>query len=172
MIVELSSSEATADGAGFTLKVLGTNFAVKSVVLWNGAVRVTTYVSRTELTATILAADIAQEGTSLVTVANSAPNPGTSPALPFVVMANAPVATITGGSLAVTTDGSGNRLLTLAGRDFLPGSTVQWNGASLTTAYVSPWQISAALPSSELLSLPAVVTVENPAGTSVGFEAE
>jgi len=172
IIVELSSSIATAGGAGFTLTVNGANFAPKSIVLWNGAVRKTTYVSGAQLTAAIGAADIAREATNLVTIANPAPNPGTAAAMPFVVMSSAPVATITGFSLAVTADGSGNRLLTLAGRDFLPSSTVRWNGASLATTDVSPWQISAALPSSGLSSLPAVVTVENPAGVSAGFEAQ
>ena len=162
-IVELSSSAATAGGAGFTLTVNGANFASKSVVLWNGAVRKTTYVSAAQLTAAIGAADIAKEKTNLVTVANPAPNPATAAAMPFVVMSSAPVATITGGSLAATADGSGNRLLTLAGRDFLPSSTVRWNGASLATTDVSPWQISAVLPASGYSSLPAVVTVQNPA---------
>ena len=172
IIVELSSSAATAGGAGFTLTVNGANFASKSVVLWNGAVRKTTYVSAAQLTAAIGAADIAKEKTNLVTVANPAPNPATAAAMPFVVMSSAPVATITGGSLAATADGSGNRLLTLAGRDFLPSSTVRWNGASLATTDVSPWQISAVLPASGYSSLPAVVTVQNPAGASVGFEAQ
>ena len=119
----------------------GANFASKSVVLWNGAVRKTTYVSAAQLTAAIGAADIAKEKTNLVTVADPAPNPATAAAMPFVVMSSAPVATITGGSLAATADGSGNRLLTLAGRDFLPSSTVRWNGASLATTDVSPWAI-------------------------------
>ena len=61
----------TAGGAGFTLQVNGANFMAKSVVLWNGAVRKTTYISSTELTAAISAADIAMEATDLVTIAQS-----------------------------------------------------------------------------------------------------
>jgi hypothetical protein len=166
----LSSSGATAGGAGFTLRVFGANFAAKSVVLWNGAVRKTTYISSTELTAAINAADIAKEATNRVTVANPAPNAGTSAALPFVVMSATPVATISGGSIAVAAGSSGSHALALTGTDFVTSSTVEWNGASVTTTYASPWQISAVVTSSQYASLPAKVTVKNPAGTSAGFE--
>ena len=64
----------------------GANFASNSVVLWNGSVRATTFVNSTQLTAVVLAADLATEGTRLVTVANAAPNAATSAALPFTVM--------------------------------------------------------------------------------------
>jgi hypothetical protein len=166
----LSSSSATAGGAGFTLTVTGANFTAKSMVLWNGAVRKTTYVSGTQLTAAISAADIAKERTNLVTVANPAPNPGTSAGLPFVVMSATPVAAISGGSIAVAAGSSGSHVLTLTGTDFVTGSTVEWSGTSLTTTYVSPWQISTVITASDYSSLPAKVTVKNPAGTSPGFE--
>jgi hypothetical protein len=45
----LSSNSAAPGGAGFTLTVNGANFAASSVVLFNGAVRATSYVSSTEL---------------------------------------------------------------------------------------------------------------------------
>ncbi len=166
----LSSSGATAGGAGLTLQVFGANFAAKSVVLWNGAVRKTTYVSSTELTAAINAADIAKEATNRVTVANPAPNAGTSAALPFVVMSATPLAKISGGSIAVAAGSGGSHVLTLTGADFVTSSTVEWNGLGLTTTYVSPWQISAVITASDYSSLPAKVAVKNPAGTSPSFE--
>jgi hypothetical protein len=166
----LSSSSATAGGAGFPLTVNGANFTANSVVLWNGAVRATTYSGSTQLTAAISAADIAKEATNRVTVANPAPNAGTSAALPFVVMSATPVAKISGGSIAVAAGSSGSHVLTLTGTDFVTSSTVEWNGLGLTTTYVSPWQISAVVTSSQYASLPAKLTVKNPAGTSAGFE--
>jgi uncharacterized repeat protein (TIGR03803 family) len=166
----LSQGTATAGGTGFTLTVNGANFTAKSVVLWNGAVRKTTYVSSTRLTVAISAADLGKKATNLVTVANPMPNPGTSAALPFVVMSATPVAAITGGSIAGAADGSGDYVLTLTGNDFVTSSTVEWNSASLTTTYVSPWQISAVITASDYGSLPAKVTVKNPAGTSPSFE--
>ena len=57
-----------AGGGQFTLTVTGTNFINGSVVRWNGSDRTTTYVSGTQLTATIPASDIATAGTYPVTV--------------------------------------------------------------------------------------------------------
>lgn len=70
-----------AGGGGFALTVDGANFVNGSVVRWNGAGRPTTFVSATRLTADIPAADIAAEGAAQVTVANPAPDGGTSNAL-------------------------------------------------------------------------------------------
>ena len=52
---------------------------------WNGSARTTTYVSPTQLTAAITAADIASAGTFPVTVFNPTPGGGTSNAVNFVV---------------------------------------------------------------------------------------
>jgi hypothetical protein len=84
-ITSLSPPSATHGGAGFTLTVNGTGFLSTSVVNWNGSPRATTYVSSTEITATINAADIAKAGTFKVTVANPAPGGGTSAAKTFTV---------------------------------------------------------------------------------------
>jgi hypothetical protein len=91
-------------------------------------------VSSSQLTASILASDIAAEGTNLVTVANLLPDLWTSSALPFVVMYAAPAAEIDASSIALTADGSGNHLLTLTGTDFIAAAIFRWNGASLTTS--------------------------------------
>jgi hypothetical protein len=169
LVLWLSPGSATMGGAGFTLTVNGANFKSTSRVLWNGSVRKTTYVSSTELTATILATDIAAEGARLVTVANPSPNAATSAAQPFAVVSATPVATVSGASISDAADSNGNHVLTLTGTDFITGSTVQWNGASLTTTFVSPWQVTATLPSADF-DTDATVTVVNPAGTSAGFE--
>src|SRR5207247_8343876 len=54
----ISPTSATAGGAAFTLTATGTNFAITSVIRWNGISRITTFVSSTQLTATISASDI------------------------------------------------------------------------------------------------------------------
>jgi hypothetical protein len=74
----LSPSSRTAGGAAFTLTVNGTGFVSGSVVQWKGASRTTTYVSSTQLTAAITAADVAAAGTAQVTVFNATPGGGTS----------------------------------------------------------------------------------------------
>src|SRR2546426_9791452 len=57
-IDSISPASAVAGSAGFTLTVDGQNFALDTVVRWNGADRPTTVGSTTELTAAISASDI------------------------------------------------------------------------------------------------------------------
>src|SRR5439155_23832867 len=76
----LAPSSAAAGGTDFTLTVTGTNFVGTSEVRWNGTARTTTFVSGTQLTAAIPAADIAAVGTTQVTVVTPAPGGGSSAA--------------------------------------------------------------------------------------------
>ena len=165
LLLSLSPGTVNAGTAQFTLTVMGENFTSNSVVLWNGQVRATTLVSSTELQATILASDIAADGTELVTVANSS---ATSAALPFAVQSSVPM--ITGASLAAAPDAGGNYQLTLTGMNFLPTSTVRWNSSTtLVSSNVNPWTITAVVPASDYASRPATVTVSNSSTTSLGF---
>jgi len=78
--------DATAPGGGdFTLTVNGTGFVSNSVVNWNGTTLATQFVSGSQLTATVPAADIATKSTASVTVVNPAPGGGTSNAAFFTV---------------------------------------------------------------------------------------
>jgi len=68
VITSLSPVSALTGSAGFTLTVDGVNFENGAIVRWNGADRTTAFVSTTQLTATILSADLASAGTASVTV--------------------------------------------------------------------------------------------------------
>lgn len=68
-VTSISPTSATAGGSAFTLTVNGTNFVSgASTVTWNGSNRTTTFVSSTQLTASIPASDIASAGTANVGV--------------------------------------------------------------------------------------------------------
>jgi hypothetical protein len=56
--------------AAFTLTVNGTGFASNAVVSWNGTALTTTFVSKSQLTASVPAADLVKNGTGSVTVSN------------------------------------------------------------------------------------------------------
>ena len=79
-------------GAGFTLTVNGTGFVSGSVVNWNGSARATTFVSTSQLTATILASDIATASTASVMVLNPGSGGGISNVAFFEI--NTPATTI------------------------------------------------------------------------------
>jgi large repetitive protein len=75
--------EAAVPGTpGLTLTVNGTGFVNASVVNWNGQPRTTTFVSASQLTASITSADLAAASTATITVFSPVPGGGTSnPAL-------------------------------------------------------------------------------------------
>ena len=90
-VTSISPTCATAGGPQFTLTVNGTKFVSASTVNWNGTPLATTFVSSTQLTATVPAALIATAGTASITVVNPSPGGGSStPAVTFTI-ANPPV---------------------------------------------------------------------------------
>jgi hypothetical protein len=72
-------------GPGFTLAVNGAGFVNGATILWNGNARATTFVSGTQLTATILASDVATASLVSVTVSNPRPGGGVSNPVLFSV---------------------------------------------------------------------------------------
>jgi MSHA biogenesis protein MshQ len=82
----ISPSSKIVGDALFTMTVNGTNFVSTSVVNFNGSARTTTFVSATQLTATIPASDMTVAGTFNITVVNPAPGGGTSNAQVFTVV--------------------------------------------------------------------------------------
>lgn len=92
-----SSADATLGApGGLTLTVNGSNFVSGSIVQWKSVGRPTTFVSATQLTADISAADIFGPGTYAVGVFNPGPGGGTSN-----------IATFTAGPLPGASGGSG-----------------------------------------------------------------
>jgi Tol biopolymer transport system component len=86
-ITSLSPS-STAVGVlptGGVLTVNGTNFISTSVVVLNGNTRTTTFVSSTQLTVLLTAADVASNTTISVTVSNPSPGGGVSSVASFKV---------------------------------------------------------------------------------------
>jgi hypothetical protein len=78
--------DATAPGGpAFTLTVNGSGFVPASVVDWNGRPRATTFISSSQLTAAILASDIAAASTATVTAVSPSPGGGVSNTQPFSI---------------------------------------------------------------------------------------
>jgi hypothetical protein len=149
----LAPSSTPAGGAAFTLTVNGTNFVNSSIARWNGAARTTTFVSASELRATISAADIAAQGSATVTVFTPAPGGGTSNAQTFTITAPPnPVPATTGLAPTSTAAGGAAFTLTVNGVGFVNGSTVRWNGADRTTTFVSTTQLTAVISAADIAS--------------------
>jgi hypothetical protein len=74
VVAAIVPNSATAGSPSFSLTVNGSNFNNNAVVNWNGAQRTTAHVTANQLTAAIMAADIATAGMVPVSVTN----PGSS----------------------------------------------------------------------------------------------
>ncbi|HEV3218851.1 MAG TPA: protease pro-enzyme activation domain-containing protein [Candidatus Acidoferrales bacterium] len=173
----LVPSSTTAGSGGFTLTVNGSGFAPNSVVSFGGTNRVTTFVNGTQVTAAILASDVASAGTPAVVVTNPAPGGGTSNSVNFTVTTGSnPVPVITPPLVpAAATAGSAGFTLTVNGTGFVNASVVSFGGANRTTTFVNATQVTAAILASDIATAgtPAVV-VTNPlpgggASNSVNF---
>ncbi|MDZ4286091.1 MAG: MBG domain-containing protein [Candidatus Sungbacteria bacterium] len=161
----ISPTSKTVGDAEFTLTVNGTNFVFISVVNFNGSSRTTSYVSATQLTATIPASDLTTATSSaLITVTNPTPGGGTSNAQTFAV--NNPTPTTTSISPTSKTVGDAEFTLTVNGTNFVFTSVVNFNGSSRTTSYVSATQLTATIPASDLTvaTSSALITVTNSFG--------
>ncbi|HLV78911.1 MAG TPA: IPT/TIG domain-containing protein, partial [Chthonomonadaceae bacterium] len=158
-VSSLSPSSTPACGPKFKLTVNGSGFVSGAKVQWNGTALTTTFVTGSQLTALVPAADIPAPGTANISVVD--PNGDTSSAATFTITNPVPVA----GALspASTTAGKGAFTLTVNGKCFLNSSVVYWNGSALTTTYVSATRLTAAVPAT-LIASPgtAAVTVVTP----------
>jgi hypothetical protein len=72
-------------GASFTLTVNGTGFVSGSSINWNGTPLSTTFITSSQLTATVPAANIAKASTASITVSNPSPGGGSSNVVFFAV---------------------------------------------------------------------------------------
>ncbi len=164
----ISPASSSAGSAGFTLTLNGSNFVSNSAVRVNSSNRNTTFVSSTQLTAAVPAADVASAGTISITVVNPAPGGGTSVALTLTI--NNPLPSVSNISPASVSVGSAAFTLTLTGSGFIAGSVVRVNGATRSTTFVSGTQLTAAIPATDVASAGTLsVSVANPSpggGTS------
>src|SRR5260370_403527 len=148
-LANISPSSATAGGPAFTLTANGSNFVNGATVQVNGSNGTTTFVSGTQLTASILASDIASTGTRPIGVVN--PDGSTSGTVSFAV--NNPSPSLSSISPASATAGSSGFTLTVTGGNFVSGSVVQVNWSNRATTFVSSTRLTAAIPASDLAGL-------------------
>lgn len=167
-LASLSPSSASATGAAFTLTVNGSNFFTGAAVQWDGVSLSTTFVSATQLTASVDASRIATTGNHTITVIHPSPNQGSSAGLTFAVVNPPP--TVSAISPTSTTAPGAAFTLTVIGSDFTGSSVINWNGTALTTTVASATQMTAVIPAGNVATAGTViVTAVTPApggGTS------
>lgn len=148
----LNPVTAPVGSGALTLQVTGSGFGSGATLLWNGAVRATTVVSPTLLSAQIPAADLASAATATVQVRNHGLPQATSAGLPFAVLNPVPV---------VSNATLNNGVLQLTGGNFVAGAQIVWNGVPVVPSALSSGAANVTL-TPALLALtdaPALVVV-------------
>jgi hypothetical protein len=162
IISALQPSSVEAGGSGFSLTVNGANFEPNSIVRWNNVDKPTTFVSSTQLMATISSAEIAAAGTALVTVSRPG---GISNSATFTINPRPPI--ITALQPASVEAGSNAFILTVSGDNFISSSVVRWNGGNRPTTLISAKQLTATISPADITSPGMIsVSVANPDGIS------
>lgn len=155
-ISSISPATATAGSGALAITVSGSGFATTSVVQVGGTSEATTYVSGTQLTATVPASQLASGAQLAVVVLN-----GSLSSTPMNLVVDNPAPTIASLSPAVEAIGATSPLITLTGTGFVPTTVINVNGAARTTAFTSSTAVSVSLTAADVsaagsLSLTAV----------------
>ena len=167
-ITSLSPATVQA-GVAFTLTVNGSGFDASSVVIFNGNAVPTTFVSATQLTASISASAIAQPDPYAVVVAPSLA--GASSALSNqLILSVYALPSITGLTPSSVVAGSPGLTLTVMGTNFPQGAVVLFGGTALPTTWQDINQLTATVTSAQVLNagaIPVTVATSSAAGALV-----
>ena len=162
-ISNTSPDSALAGGPAFTLTVNGTGFVNGIVLSFNGTPLPTTFVSSTQITVTVPAADIAIASQATLTLTNPAPTPNGLVQETYFV--DNPTATLTSMTPACAAVGGPDFVITLFGTGFVQGqylsnafvpgyyngTSVWFNGGSTLTAnFVSPTEMTVIVPAADI----------------------
>lgn len=122
----------------------------------------TTYVSATQLTATVPATQLTNGAELPVVVAN-----GTVSSSTVNLEVDNPAPVITSMSATTALAGTPSAVITFTGTGFVPSTVITVNGSARATTYINATQVSAALPSSDFAaasSLSLAASNPNPGG--------
>lgn len=133
-------------GAGATaLTVSGSGFVNSSVVTVGGTAEATTYVSSSQLTATVPAGQVASGAELAVSVSNGSSS--STSAVSLEVDNPAPVISSISPNTGLA--GAASAVVTVTGTGFVPSTVINVNGSARTTTYINSTQVSVALPSTD-----------------------
>lgn len=164
-LTSISPSSVAAGSPAFTLTATGVGFVSGSQIALNGTGITTTFVSATELQATVPAASVAAPGAIVISVL--APNGASSNDLILGITGPSGGGvlqpTLTSLSPSTCFNGIAGVALTANGTNFVNGSEIVWNGVVMPTTFGSTTSISTNIPASYLTTVSvAYVFVLNP----------
>jgi len=169
VISSVSPSTGLVGSSSLVVTATGTGFVPTTVINVNGAPRSTSYLSATQVNATLTASDLSSSGNLSLTATNSAPGGGTSAAASLPVN-NPSVGAIQLSPSALPVGATATATITVTGTGFISASVAKVNGSARTTTYVNATTLTfVATVADQATQGTLAVTVTNPApggGTS------
>jgi trimeric autotransporter adhesin len=170
-ITSISPQTAYLNSPSFTLTVNGTGFVSGAAVYISSSALPTTYVSSTQLTATVSAAYLSNTGSDYLYVVNPGPGGGYSGSAILTVVSLDPYLSSVSPSSVVA--GTSPTPIVVSGSSFMSGATVQWNGKPLPTTYINSGQLQITPTAAELGGASiAQLSVSNPSPGGVSSAVE
>ena len=161
-LINTSPNQVAAGAPSFTLTANGVDFVSGATINWNGTPLTTTFVSSTQLTATVDASNVVDGGTVNISVSNPTPGGGTSGNVGFDILN--PVPSLTSVTPTKSVAGTTGFTVTANGTNFVASATVNWNGSALPTTFVSSTKLTATVGASQVaMAGTSSVSVTNPA---------
>jgi hypothetical protein len=158
----LAPSSILVGSPAGTITVTGASFVSGITLAVNGSPRNTTYVSDTQLTASLTADDFVSAAPLLLNAVNPQPGGGASGTIALVVANPAP--TVSSLSPSAFNAGSAATTVNVVGTGFVPGTGVLVNGASRPATLISATAMTVALTTADLASAGSLgITAVNPA---------
>jgi hypothetical protein len=173
VVSSVSPDRGKVGAVGPSIVITGVNFVPRSIIQLDGAPLATSFVSGTELRATLPTSRLAAVTSLRLSVGTSPPGGGASQEITFEV--ENPSAMITSLSPLSVLAGSGATMLQVTGTDFVVGSTIVFGATDLTTTFTSPTSLAATIPEDLLVtsgSIPVMVVNPAPGGgpsTNISF---
>ncbi|HEY1494415.1 MAG TPA: IPT/TIG domain-containing protein [Candidatus Solibacter sp.] len=159
-VTSISPTSVPMGSAAITMTITGSGFIPASqVVSLPNLPMTTSYVSFTQLTASVPASSLAAAGSYAIRV--SSPGGFFSP-IPVAFTVQAPTPSVSKLAPTSAAAGGDNFTLTVTGSSFTANAVVSFNSTPLTTTFVSATQLTAVVPAT-LIAAPglASVTVTN-----------
>lgn len=149
-LISVSPAAVLLGTSASSITVTGTNFVPGVALAVNGSTRDTTFVSDTQLTAALTAADFATAQALPLNVINPKPGGGMSGTSSLAV--NNPAPSITSLAPSSVVVGAAAAKITINGSGFLPSTVLQINGITRAATYVSGTQMTVGLTTADFAS--------------------
>ncbi|MBD1209633.1 MAG: T9SS type A sorting domain-containing protein [Ignavibacteria bacterium] len=168
VLTSLAPASTSGNLRAFTISVNGNNFSAQSLFsLGSTSLRVMGVIRNSDGTLTALVEVPVGAVSGNLNVLNLN---GQSASLPFVIN-SLPRPVITNVSPNILPPGSPNTIITVNGRNLIPGATVSFNGQQLTGVQLTGDSLLTFTIPAALLVTPdlGVLTITNPDGQSIGY---